>query len=419
MIRRNVVLLRVASGLVFGIVLIVACLCNPTGVHDYKFEPDSETPDSASLLQVSLNLANKLASSQREHDVTAHHSRLASGTPLDSQHAGFSRLVSNKSHEVSAQFAIVALPDTQYYSANQSIAPIYTNQTQWIKDQVEKGNPRNLVFVAGLGDIVDEDLPDQWARANTSMSVLGPPGGPFVLPQGAPPGNHDYEKSSTKHNGADNYVFHFGPQRFASASWYGGADPFGTNAFQLFSGGGIQFLHLALEWMPTVNVPDRSPSPLEWASKVMHEHPGIPTIVSTHEYLDDEMQRRTSHGNDFFHAFVKQYDQVFMVLCGHSHAIPPFQDGGKWYQVSMNEFNHPVIEVLQDFQDYPNGGNGWLRIITFDPAAGQVHFETYSPWLDEYQPDSSKTNGHRTGKFTLPLDFASRLTKGKTAMAAL
>merc|ERR1712070_1244772 len=100
-----------------------------------------------------------------------------------------------------------------------------------------------------LGDVVNDGYPvEQWERAHASMSVLGPRGGPFVVPFSILPGNHDFNASSQKASGANHYLSFFGPQHFGTAPWYGGADPSGLNSFQVFSGGGYEFLHLALEW---------------------------------------------------------------------------------------------------------------------------------------------------------------------------
>ena len=65
-----------------------------------------------------------------------------------------------------------------------------------------------------------------------------------------------------------------------------------------------------------------------------------------------------------------------MVLCGHwSNA------GGEWHQVSANNAGQPVFEILADYQSRENGGNGWLRLITFVPKEQrryQIQFRTYS-----------------------------------------
>lgn len=172
---------------------------------------------------------------------------------------------------------------------------------------------------------------------------------------------------------------------------------------------------MALEWRPNDNTPARNPSPLEWASQVLHTHPSMPVILSTHEYIDDSPPGRSDAGNAVFNTFVKRHNQIFMVLCGHFHNAEAGGENaatrrdGEWHQVSTNDYGHPVIEVLQDFQDYPHGGDGWLRIITFNLTAGKLHFETYSPALDEYQRDSIKEDGPRASNFTISLDLSARL----------
>ena len=51
-------------------------------------------------------------------------------------------------------FTIIAMPDTQYYSA--SFPATYISQTQWI---VDNRATRNIAFVTQLGDCVDKTGP--------------------------------------------------------------------------------------------------------------------------------------------------------------------------------------------------------------------------------------------------------------------
>ena len=44
-----------------------------------------------------------------------------------------------------------------------------------------------------------------------------------------------------------------------------------------------------------------------------------------------------------------------------------------------------MLVVLQDYQEQPHGGDGWLRIFTFRPAADKIDVQTYSPTLHEYK----------------------------------
>ena len=79
-----------------------------------------------------------------------------------------------------------------------------------------------------------------------------------------------------------------------------------------------------------------------------------------------------------------------MVLNGHS-----FRADGEWAQVSQNDADLDVYEMLACYQDYPNGGNGWLRTIEFVQDGGvdeadRIRVRTYSPTLDRFGNRRSK-----------------------------
>ena len=82
-------------------------------------------------------------------------------------------------------------------------------------------------------------------------------------------------------------------------------------------------------------------------------------------------------GEAIWNKLIKKNARIFMVLCGHWANA-----GGEWHQVSANKAGQPVVEILADYQTRENGGNGWLRLITFVPQSNQIQFRTYSPSLD-------------------------------------
>jgi len=41
-----------------------------------------------------------------------------------------------------------------------------------------------------------------------------------------------------------------------------------------------------------------------------------------------------------------------------------------------------VAQLLSNYQDGPDGGRGYLRLLRFAPLAREVHVTTYSPALD-------------------------------------
>ena len=72
-------------------------------------------------------------------------------------------------------------------------------------------------------------------------------------------------------------------------------------------------------------------------------------------------------------------ENVHFVLCGHMH--------GEFYR--MDTVNgREVHQLLADYQEYPEGGEGWLRIMRFEPAQNAVTVRTYSPHFNSYQTDS-------------------------------
>ena len=186
-------------------------------------------------------------------------------------------------------FTIAVLGDTQGYVDdskninNEDRSQGFINQIQWILDhQVED----NIQFVSHVGDIVEHDTDTEWARSRLALDLL------FSrpdLPWSAAVGNHDVAPGTVD---GSKYLENFGPDRFATSAWFGGSDKgfrgtgLGLNSFQLIGTQPKQYLHLNVE----VNADDQA---LAWAQEVVDSHLGMPTILSTHEFLND--QRDNSH----------------------------------------------------------------------------------------------------------------------------
>ncbi len=282
-------------------------------------------------------------------------------------------------------FTVIGLPDTQNYSS--SFPAIFTAQTAWVVDQRAALDIR---FVSHYGDIVNNaDQPVQWARADESMSLLDDAG----IIYGVCPGNHDITASGSVGQPyiPQPYLERFGPSRFGGRAWFGGASPSGMSSYQYFSAGGMEFLSLHLE----CDTPVRE---LAWAQGILDENRDRPVLVTTHRYLQDAEDYTSGvplvssgryppiwysvegtytpdgiQSNEFFDWFIRKNPSIFMVNCGHFHE--------EYRQVSTNVAGLPVHEVLADFQDDPNGGDGWMRIMRFDVAANTIDIDTYSPTL--------------------------------------
>ncbi|MDD4889332.1 MAG: metallophosphoesterase, partial [Phycisphaerae bacterium] len=229
-------------------------------------------------------------------------------------------------------FTIAVLPDTQFYSKD--TPGTFKAQAQWI---VDNRVSRNIVFVTHLGDITDAGYDmAQWMNAEAAMRLLD-----GVLPFGVAPGNHDLYLNPAEDSPNREFVTRFGPDSryFKGKSWYGGASAGGFSSYQKIVAGGHELIVLQLD----DNAKDDE---IAWAQSVIGKHPGIATILVTHDYMDVAGRRKTPYlreagrnsGEQIWDKLVRRNAQIFMVLCGHAH--------GQRYQVSRNDAGLDVHEML-------------------------------------------------------------------------
>jgi hypothetical protein len=307
----------------------------------------------------------------------------------------------------SGEFTIAALPDTQFYS--KSYPQIFTAETQWIADHAKQ---LNIQMVVGLGDIVDGGgAAYQWQNADLAYRILD-----GKVPYVAAIGNHDYDQNNPAGRTAytKNFNSYFGPQRYAGKTWYKGQFPVGSNEnfYSIITLGGKQYLILVLECFPRN-------AALSWAAAVMKNHPGIDTIVVTHAYTyydNTRMDRcdensaasfavaQDNDGEQVWEKFVSKYSNIKMVLSGHV-----VEGDGTGRRTDLGVNGNLVNEILSDYQSWPNGGSGYIRLITIKPSLNQVVVRTYSPYLNQWLTDNHN-------QFTVPY-YNSGLTKSMTTMA--
>ena len=81
--------------------------------------------------------------------------------------------------------------------------------------------------------------------------------------------------------------------------------------------------------------------------------------------------------------------------------------------IRQDTFNgNTVYTLLSNYQSYPNGGNGFLRIMEFLPANNEIQVKTYSPYLEQFETDTSSQfilsydmSVLMTSKELLPVEF--------------
>ncbi len=280
-------------------------------------------------------------------------------------------------------FTLMTIPGTRHYVADPGRAATFTQQTNWIADNVAA---LNIKFTSHLGDIVDNQdrVPAEWARANTSMTVLDV----NKIPYGVSPGDHDQTPDGT----ALNYDLVFPPSRYIGTEWYAGylgaevTDPIvrlNKDSYELFSGGGLDFLviHVEHDW-PGYAV--------TWANRIIKRYPNRRVILSTHVFLNEHGQRPTTSqfrgvggtsAETVWQNLIRTNCNVFMVINGH---FP-----GEAHRTDLNNCNQPVHQVAMDYQSRADGGDGWLRYFVFKPLQNQIAAFTYSPKLDAFETDAN------------------------------
>jgi hypothetical protein len=289
-------------------------------------------------------------------------------------------------------FSIVVLPDTQFYS--EAYPNIFKAQTDWIVAQREA---RRIAFVLHEGDIVNVDVEDQWQAAERSLRVLD-----GKVPYALAVGNHDYSYQGGRiTRECDLLNAHFPAARLADLPWPTGTFAAGRieNSYQVLDAFGLKYVVLALEYGPRDAVVD-------WANGVLDRYAELPAIIVTHAYLARDGKPFTTQifhpcgeaANEFhdcnggqmlWDKLISRHDNVVFVFSGHE-LFP-----GVSRLTSQQASGRQVHQILANYQTcgglpctIPNtdqiteGGDGFLRIVTIDPARRTAEIETYSPYFD-------------------------------------
>lgn len=314
-----------------------------------------------------------------------------------------------------ADFTLVTLPDTQFYSQNTGGTRLaqYLSQTNWI---VAQRNALNVAFVSHMGDIVQngDAVPQEWVNANQAMSIVEDQPTTLLahgIPWGGAPGNHD--QTSIGNAGGANVYFNqtFGTNRFVGRRYWGGSESptNNNNNYQLFSASGLDFLILHLEY-DTRSVSNYQ-AIMDWADAVMKAYPNRRAIVTSHWVLNTGNPASFSTQGQSLYDNLKDNPNFFFMLGGHVD--------GEGRRSDVFE-GRTVHTVLQDYQGRTNGGNGWLRYFVFSPASGTISAKTYSTTLDSFETDADSQfslayNMQTATTGWIPLGTANVTAGGTTA----
>jgi len=283
-------------------------------------------------------------------------------------------------------FTIVALPDTQEYTAeiNGGSRDIFTAQTQWIAAHKDDSN---IVFVLHEGDLTDGNTAPEWTNAVTSMSLLD-----GVVPYALAVGNHDGLNGSLSETAPFNQYFPL--SHFQNLPTFGGVFESNRmdNCYHLFSAGGVDWLVFSLEFGPRNTV-------LAWANQIATNYPNRRVILLTHThiYSDNTLHgsstnhqwvptwtyRRQNNGTDVWEKLLRHNANMSFVFNGH------VLNSGTGRLVGVGDYGNQVFQMLANYQMNAFGGGGYLRLIQFFPDQDKMSVKTYSPFLDSWLLDTN------------------------------
>ncbi|HWR36541.1 MAG TPA: Ig-like domain-containing protein [Clostridia bacterium] len=284
-------------------------------------------------------------------------------------------------------FTVALIPDPQNYS--QFYPAIFKQQTRWI---VNNAQARNIRFVIGEGDMVNNPgSPTEWDNAEAAVNVLD-----GKVPYAMAIGNHDYEGVEPAKRSAIAFNQHFGPSRYQGYSWYGGNYNGSNENFYTFLTVGTQrYMVLALEYYPRDAI-------LTWASSVIDANPDAKIMLVTHSFLytdgtrGDKCDTHDMSGTTGNNAqsswlkFLSQKRNAMLAVSGHLVAT------SSAHRTDLGVNGNVVNQIFTNFQNWPSGGQGYLRLLAFHPSQNRVDVTTYSPYLNSWLTTSAY-------QFSLPL----------------
>jgi len=300
----------------------------------------------------------------------------------------------------SEEFTIVVIPDTQFYTVSEKNLRIFNSKINWIMKNI---SDKNIVFISHVGDVIEspprKDLyffklnkfcpiyrkinlirtSKRWVGAELALKPLDDPN--FNIPYSIIPGNHDYDCTGVKKSKRTTKTFlqYFGPKKYSEKNWYLGSDISGRNMAQQFKANGKSYIHIGLEWL----APDYA---IEFAQKVITNNPKTPVIITTHSHLYTGNPAKlvpnfdgsnsidySGHNNaqQLYSKLVEPFPQVFMVLSGHIL--------GDGFLQTKTYLGQNVTQILSNYAKDPKGGNGWLKLLKFNPDSSELKVQIFSP----------------------------------------
>lgn len=282
-------------------------------------------------------------------------------------------------------WTLVMLPDTQDMLDGQPEA--FHRQIEWVA--LNKAS-HNILFLAHVGDVTENNSHEQWQIARRAMDVLKGTQLPYALITG----NHDLGEGGKTTDRMTRLNDYFSGEDYGKSAVFFEPGHMENSFHELDTPWG-PFLLLSLECGPSDEV-------VEWAGRVLAGHPGHRAIIVTHACLNEAgmlmgatagdgasivfknygaaKSGSFNDGEELWDKLLSKHANIRLVLCGHD----PSAEGARLTKIG--DAGNPVQMMLANYQRpaRADGGGGYLRLLRFLPDGKTVEVKTYSPWYDDW-----------------------------------
>lgn len=259
-------------------------------------------------------------------------------------------------------YTIGWISDTQHYS--KKFDHYFYEMTEFLANEQQR---LNLGYIVHTGDLVHNfDIEDEWKIADKALETID------HIPNGVLAGNHDYNSEAWTYN---EYAKYFGESRYSDKTWYGGSHENNRCHYDLITLGETDYLFVYVSHAP-------DSSAIKWASDILAQYPDRVGILCVHDYFDRENEL-SPDGNELFKKVVKKNPNVYMVLCGHRYTL--YAEDVSLDDDGDGTADRTVHQVMANYQAAgAEGGDGYMRFLQVNEAAGTIQMYSYSPTADDY-----------------------------------
>ena len=296
-------------------------------------------------------------------------------------------------------WSMILLPDPQTYVKYERNQPILSLMMAWISENIDK---LNIKLVLCTGDLVEQNElinPDgksgnqsskqQWSAVSKAFDQLN---GKVAYITAT--GNHDYgyvSAENRKSNFKDYFPVDKNPlnQKLLRevANNIDGVPTLENASYEFVSPHGKKYLIVSIEFAPRDTI-------LKWATTVtaQEKYKDHTVVLLTHSYLNSKSEHiikegyklaGPNYGASIFEKLVKPSTNIEMVLSGHIGA-PDDEKAHLGFRTDTNAAGNNIQQMTFNAQAlgggwFGNGGDGWLRILEFQPDGSTVNVRTFSP----------------------------------------